>query len=525
MTETAPPGPPTWRVSLALFALTAWPAWLVALPPFQDLPNHLASAYVQLHPEQYPELVSNGFFKTNSALFLFLHLVAPLVGLRVAAKLFITLVVAAGAVIYPRVVARFGSRNLYSASFVLVPFVHNWFVAMGMLDFALGVPLSLAMLLALDAHRRTPSAFRGIGVVLVSLAVWYAHAFSLVIACLLAGIEVVATGAWRDLRPKWSAAKVLLVPLLPVTLLTVSSVVTQIHGATELDSATLNRGVPSLLYSAFAEWFWPLTKWTISSFAACAVIAFYGLRRIKQPSIPFFSTTATIALGLAYVLVPHVTHRWYYMDARFLPYFWVALLLRMPEKLPRVLTFVLAAASLEFSVGLGIEEVKVASDFERFERGEPYVPEHARTLTFVFDRKGRYGDNTFPMLHLWGLYAIDRHTHTPHFFAHSPSFPITEIAPPPPELTQLVLEGFEDLMHTSVHFCTALRTLGLVPHDCAASYRAAWADFWQNMSPRFDRVVFFEPTADVRAAVPSSFRTLFDEDGVMVLATSQVTGE
>jgi hypothetical protein len=453
-----------------------------------------------------------------------LHVVAPFVGLRVAAKLFISLVVATGALVYPRVVARFGSNNLRSASFVLVPFVHNWFVAMGMLDFALGVPLSLALLLALDGHRRSPTMLRGLGVVAVSVAVWYAHAFALVIACLLVGVEVLVTGPWRELRPKWRAGKLLLLPLVPVTLLTLSSVVTQIHGATELDSATLNRGIPSLLYSAFAEFLWPLTKWTLSSFAACAVIAFYGLRGLaRSPSdersaIPFFSVAATIALGVAYVLVPHVTHRWYYMDARFLPYFWVALLLRLPEKLPRALIGVLAAASIAFSVGLGVEEVKVASDWTRFERGEPYVPEHAHTLTLVFDRKGRYGDNTFPMLHLWGLYAIDRHTRTPHFFAHSPSFPITEIAPPPPHLTQLVLEGFEGLMLTSKVYCDAQRKIGFVPTDCYASYRAAWAEFWRATAPLFERVVFFEPSADVRSAIPSSFRTLFDEDGVMVLA-------
>ncbi len=521
MSDTAKtPTASTWRVSLVLFALTAWPAWLVDLPPFQDLPNHLASAYVQLHPEQYPELVSNGFLKTNSALFLFLHLVAPFVGLRVAAKLFITLVVAAGALIYPRVVARFGSNNVRSAGFVLVPFVHNWFLAMGMLDFALGVPLSLAMLLALDAHRRAPTVVRGMVVVAISLTVWYAHAFALVIACLLAGVEVLATGPWRDLRGKWNAAKVLLVPLLPVTLLTLSSVVTQIRGATELDSLTFNRGSPSLLYAAFAEFLWPLTKWTLSAFAACGVIAFYGLRELvrKRAAIPFFSTTGTIALAVAYIVVPHVTHRWYYMDARFLPYFWIALLVRLPEKLPRALLGVLAVATLAFSIGLGIEEVKVASDFTRFERGEPYVPEHARTLTFVFDRKGRYGDNTFPMLHLWGLYAIDRHTRTPHFFAHSPSFPITEVTPPPPYLTQLILEGFEGLMKTATIYCQAQRKIGFVPQNCYVSYRTAWAEFWAATAPRFDRVVFFEPTLDVRAGIPPSFRTLFDEDGVMVLA-------
>ena len=38
-------------IGAALFVLSAWPLVLVELPPFQDLPNHIASAYVlQLPP-------------------------------------------------------------------------------------------------------------------------------------------------------------------------------------------------------------------------------------------------------------------------------------------------------------------------------------------------------------------------------------------------------------------------------------------------------------------------------------------
>ena len=40
------------------------PLLLVDVPPFQDLPNHLATATVIEHPDRYPEFVFNGFFKT-----------------------------------------------------------------------------------------------------------------------------------------------------------------------------------------------------------------------------------------------------------------------------------------------------------------------------------------------------------------------------------------------------------------------------------------------------------------------------
>ena len=67
-------------ISAVLFVLAAWPLALVDVPPFQDLPNHLAAITVIEHPERYPEFVFNGYFKTNSALFTWLLFVGRVVG-------------------------------------------------------------------------------------------------------------------------------------------------------------------------------------------------------------------------------------------------------------------------------------------------------------------------------------------------------------------------------------------------------------------------------------------------------------
>src|SRR6185312_10867295 len=56
-------------IAAVLFLIGAWPLALVDVPPFQDLPNHLATITILQHPEKYPEFVFNGYFKTNSALF------------------------------------------------------------------------------------------------------------------------------------------------------------------------------------------------------------------------------------------------------------------------------------------------------------------------------------------------------------------------------------------------------------------------------------------------------------------------
>src|SRR5258708_23529794 len=77
-----------WLISLGLFVLAAWPLALVAVPPFQDLPNHLAAATILERLKEHPEFVFNGFFKTNSALFAWLSVVGPVRGIKAAARWF-----------------------------------------------------------------------------------------------------------------------------------------------------------------------------------------------------------------------------------------------------------------------------------------------------------------------------------------------------------------------------------------------------------------------------------------------------
>ena len=66
-------------LSALLFVLAAWPLSLVDVPPFQDLPNHLATVTVIRHLDRYPEFAFNGYFKTNSALFTWLLFVGRVV--------------------------------------------------------------------------------------------------------------------------------------------------------------------------------------------------------------------------------------------------------------------------------------------------------------------------------------------------------------------------------------------------------------------------------------------------------------
>jgi len=485
--------PTHWRESLALFLLTAWPSWVVPVPPLQDLPNHLASAFVQSHSALYPELVSNGFFKTNATLYLFLHLATAVVSPRVAAKIFVTLVCAVGAFAYPRAVRALGG-NVHSASFLLWPFVHDWFVAMGMLDWALAVPLALLVLAELGTRPVLAGA--------LAVLVWYTHAFGVVMVGLLVGIEVLETRAWR-----------LLVPLAPAFALTLWSVALQLGSETTAGGPALVFQTPlAILYGAWAEWLWSLSKWTIASLACALVLAYFGARRFREAR-PFFSPLAFGVLVLMCALVPYQWHHWYFVSSRVLPFAWMACALRVPE-LPRWGKAALGACALSFSAGLGVEYVQNASVWTAFRRGEVAVPERARLLPMIFDRKGPHGDNTWPMAHAWGLYVIDRETSAPLVFAHSRSFAVRYASEPPARFHGITLEYFPQHMKTRRIYCDEHH----VPDaDCARAYREAWSAFWADAAPRFDRVVTYGVTADARAEIPPSFRVLFEEGETLVL--------
>jgi len=214
------------RLSLAigavLFALSAWPLALVELPPLQDLPNHLAAVTIISNPEHYPEFVANGFLKTNAALFGWLCLVGKVVGVNAAARLFALLVLGLNAVVLPQFILHFTNRRrLMVASFFIWPAVHNWFVSMGMLDFALGVPLSLLLLILADRQRLAETwkvrLVNGALMSALSLATWYAHVFTLMVAFMLLFIHAMERRSWRE-----RALETLRIftPVLPAILLT-----------------------------------------------------------------------------------------------------------------------------------------------------------------------------------------------------------------------------------------------------------------------------------------------------------------
>ncbi len=504
----------------ALFALGAWPLLLTEIPPMQDLPNHLATIHVVEHPERYPELVFNGHFKTNGALFAWLHLVGRVTGAALGARLFAAMTCAASAFVLPRAVYELtGSRSrAIAASLFAWPMVHNWFVSMGMLDFALAVPLSLLVLVLFERHRQRPRLATGLGIAAASVLTWYAHAFALLAAHLLLLVHLIQVGRASPSRA-FAEARRLVPPLLPSTVLVLWSLL--LHASEPRGEMAghmdLGRSLPAweLLYNAWAEWLWGFTNLELSSFVPALCLGYFAWRG-RGDDVPFFSPLALAVLGLFYVFTPYSATNWFHVNSRFLAYLWLAALLRVPERLPRGLALLAALSGILYSAGMGIDYLRLEADRRAFVAGMGAVPEGARLLPLVFRAK-RTSVNSRSLLHAWGFYVVGKSTSAPLLFAHSRSFPVMYREPPPDRWNHLVLEGFAPAMRDAEGMCSFLHANNLRPDDCSREYKERWAEFWAAATPRFDHVLLWEPTPQALAEIPPAYRVVFERDGLSIL--------
>ncbi|HZU84309.1 MAG TPA: hypothetical protein VE987_15375 [Polyangiaceae bacterium] len=505
-------------LALGLLALAAWPLALVDLPPLQDLPNHLAAVSVIEHPERYPEFAYNGLFKTNAALFAWLLGVGRLVGARQAARLFVLVVLGLGAFALPRFALSFGGRRrMVVSAFFCWPLVHNWFVSMGMLDFALGFALAVLLLVLLNGQRVRPGAWRAFGVALLALATWYAHVFPLLVVYLLVVVHVASRSTWPLRR---SEASALLAPLAPSAALAAWSL--WLHWTEPVRAMTagvaLGRFLPpwELVYNLWAEWFYGFTWLEIATIVPCVAMGLWALSRCREKAA-LFGPAAFSALGALYFFSPYVATNWFHVGSRIIPFLWLAALVRLPEALPGRVLAALGACAVSYSIGMGVDYVRLDRDAAAFTAGMSAVPDGARLLPLVF-RSKKTSENTRSLLHAWAFYAIEKRTSAPLLFAHSRSFAVTYREPPIAQFNHLVLEGFAPSMASPDWLCTTLRSGGLAVDDCADAWRAKWAAFWRLAEPSFDHVLMWAAPAQVIALVPRDYRLVFRRDELAIFA-------
>jgi hypothetical protein len=511
-----------------LFAWTAWPLLLVEVPPYQDLPNHLAAATILSDPARYPEFVFNGFFKTNAALFTWLYLVGKVCGLKLAARLFSVLVIGLTAFVVPRFVLELtqSRRKMVIAGLLAWPTVHNWFVCMGMLDFALGVPLALVVLMLLNRQRATPSLKNGIAIAATATLAWYAHVFALMVVDLLVIVHLGQLAVRTKFRDAWDEAKALIPPLVPTAILTAWSLYIHVTEPRGLMSGFVDQyqQIPAweALYNLWAEWHWSFTWTTYCSMVPAAMLLFLALGR-RHESPTFFSPVATLALLGLFAFTPYIATNWFHVNSRFIPFLWMAAFLRLPErfpKFPRLWVGTIALCAVVYGIGNAVDYVRLDRDRAKLTAGIDVIPEGARLLPLLFSRK-LTSENTRSLQHAWGFYVLEKRTTAPLLFAHSRSFPLIYKEPPPPRFNHLVLESFAPAMRDAKWMCRVDLTQG-VPTDCEGAWRTRWAEFWAEATPLYDYVLMWDATPEALALVSPAYGVAFTRDRLIILRRNDV---
>ena len=404
----------------ALFILGAWPLLLCDVPPLEDLPAHLATAVVIDHPAAYADFVFHGFLKSNTTLFLWLHAFGE-GHLVLASKLFVALVVLAHAWVLPRLVVEIGgAERLVAATLLSAPLVHNWFVAMGMLDYALASALGLGCLLLVARQIRAPSRARAIGLGVLGVLVWYTHVLALGFVALVALVAALRSRAVLRAAAPLGVALVLAIA---------SAIVDVAHAHTSLAMSASYRPPREMVYELWAKYPWSFTKAELTSLVTPAVLAIACWRE-RNANMPLLSMTAGAMLLAFYFLVPHEALGWGNVSTRALPFLYAVALVRSPVVTAWAWRAALAACAIAWSVGLGIGYARLTRDYAEIAAGTGAVPEGADLLPLVFEPKG-WIENTWALETSWGLYVVAKHTSAPLLFAHLPGHPVGYRGAPP----------------------------------------------------------------------------------------------
>jgi hypothetical protein len=491
-----------------LFVMAAWPLLLVKLPPLQDLPNHVASAHIIAHPEIYPQYAFNGFLKSNSLLTLWLYVFGRY-GLYGAARAFTAVALAANAIALPVFLLRFcGRRGFASAIFFAWPLVHAFFLSMGMLNFSFAFGLSLVLLVVIDRQRQSATWRRGLIAATLAVTIWYAHPFPLMIVICLVGLHALRRPTWRE---RMKTGLVLLAPLAPIGLM--FFVAAQQH----LVKADQARPRSEAWFVYLPPWetaahLWldvsgALTRWGSSTVVPLLLLLYYGWRQRRQARA-FFSPLAMAGLAAGYLALPTMISNWWYFNCRLVPYLWVGALLRVPERLPRALTGLLAICAVWFSVALGVDYLRLDRDRAEFAAGTDVVPRQATLLPLLFSHRAT-SDFTASLTHAWADYVIAKDTSAPLVFAVERSYPITYRDFPPAALIPPSLDQFAAKHGTPAQVCRLFRPARPeVDAECAAEWRRQWSEFWQQAEPRFSYVLTWAMPPEARPIIPSTYRTI-----------------
>ncbi len=502
------------RAAFALFVVAAVPLLLGTVPPLQDLPNHLASAFIAEHLADYPDLQANGFLRSNALLALWLHVVARPLGLVGAARLFVALTLLAMATALAWLGwSLAGPERLPAVTLLAWPMVHGFFVPVGLLNFSVGTAGAIGALALAHLRARAPGPGKTLGLATLGVAAWYGHPFPITMATGLVGLELLLTVP----RRLWPGRLVGAVgPFVPALLLSMATAA--VHWLKpEARPPLLEAGILYLPPLRTLSQLWShgpagLSWLEATALLPAAVLAVSAWRERGRP-VPYFRWPAMALLFLMYFALPASQSNWGLFNARVIPFLWTGLLVRAPEAMPRPLVRGLAAAAVLYAAAMTVDYRRLEHERQAFCAAIPHVAVGARLLPLVFEHNGS-APFTEPLKHAWGCYVLARRTTAPLLFAVERSYPLTYVRWEPPELLPPAL----DEMARSNKSPEAVCGDGPPPGspECRRRFEERWRRFWAIAEPRFDHLLTWDEQPGFAELVPPSFHRAFVQ-GPLVL--------
>ena len=148
-------------------------------------------------------------------------------------------------------------------------------------------------------------------------------------------------------------------PVLVLMLWSIYAQLTEPTGAMH-GFVALRRLLPpwELFYNMFAEWMFGFTWLSVPALVPTLVIPLLAFsRRWERPM--FFGPVALFGLWGLYFATPYVATNWFHVNSRFIGFLWIAMLLRVPDRLDRRLAGLLAMCALLYSAAMGVDYVRL----------------------------------------------------------------------------------------------------------------------------------------------------------------------
>lgn len=509
-------------LSLVLALALAWPLWFVSFPPYQDLYGHGATIEVLRHLRDYPEFEASGYLRSNACITTLGVLATRFVSVPLFMKAFSSLTIFMTSYGLLRFVRAFrkGGDSLEVVPFLL-PLVHHWFISMGMLNYSLGYAVVLLLVANAKFHADDPNARFPWSSLLLAALSFFCHPLPN-----LLGVPF-ALGAMYASAPDAKITKRALAGLSPLFVGALASLGSfAVHFATaKADHArivgsgtaeSLAWNEPAwVLYDAFAQSLWGMTKASISSVVVCALLVYCGLLRKQTSKRVRILFIVILAL---YIVTPYRAFGVYAGSPRLLLFLWPVALLAIPSKPHRGMLAAAAVASFAYVIGMNIDVFRLAKEGDHVAYATNAIPERARVLPLFFATR-KVSENTRNLDSISSMYVWMRHTNAVDVWDHSSAYPIVRIEPPPAGMTRARLLAFEAKASPET-YKSDCRKQGIAAEACAVGYHGLLHDFFTDAASGYSHIVLWAaPEGTIGAAFPLYRPVLHDRELVVLERT------